>query len=76
MSKAIDKGQIDFEDAASEFLECSCGNNVMDSGFTQVEANCENAHFMCNSCNAAACVDFKFRFIANGRPARKVAPNA
>lgn len=66
MTNAV-KGKISFEDAKSEFLACSCGNNVMDSGFDVDTDNeeCENMHFMCNSCEAVACVDFDTRIINN-----------
>lgn len=60
------QGNIKFEDATSEFLECSCGNNVMDSGFTDVaEDGCENQHYVCNSCGRNAHVDFTMRVVDN-----------
>jgi|688.fasta_scaffold459725_3 hypothetical protein len=59
------KGTISFEDAKSEFLACSCRNTVMDNGFEEVDADCENIHFMCCSCEAVACVDFSMRIINN-----------
>ncbi len=65
MTDAV-KGKISFEDAKSEFLACSCGNNTMDSGFdVDSDADCENMHFMCNSCETIACVDFSMRIINN-----------
>lgn len=63
---ATKKGQISFESATSEFLACSCGNDVMDSGFEYVEQTyCENQHYMCNRCEARACVDEMLRIINN-----------
>tara|TARA_R110000868_G_scaffold22336_2_gene91478 strand:- start:320 stop:550 length:231 start_codon:yes stop_codon:yes gene_type:complete len=51
-------GIIAFESATSEFLECSCGNTVMDSGFDQIDAeDCALMHYQCAKCNAFACVD-------------------
>ena len=62
---ATKKGQISFATATSEFLACSCGNDVMDSGFEVVDADCENMHYQCCKCEASACVDFAFRIINN-----------
>ena len=59
------KGKIKFEDATSEALACSCGNSTMDSGFNDAESNCENSHYVCNSCSAIACVDYDFRCVNN-----------
>lgn len=59
------QGHIKFEDATSEALACSCGNNTMDSGFDVVESNCEDQHYVCNDCSAIACVDFGFRYVNN-----------
>jgi hypothetical protein len=60
------QGKIAFEDATSEFLACSCGNNVMDSGFDPVaEDGCENQHFVCNGCGRNAHVDFTMRVVDN-----------
>jgi len=57
-------GIIAFESATSEFLECSCGNSVMASGFDQLGAeNCELMHYQCLSCNAFACVDYSNRVV-------------
>ena len=64
MANAV-KGKISFEDAKSEFLACSCGNNTMDSGFDVADAECENTHYACNDCEAVACVDFASRIINN-----------
>ena len=58
-------GKIKFEDAKSEALACSCGNSTMDSGFDAEESNCENPHYICNVCNAIACVDYTFRCVNN-----------
>jgi hypothetical protein len=59
------KGQISFESRTSELLKCSCGNDVMDSGFDVVLAECESLHYECGKCGAAACVDFDFRTVFN-----------
>jgi len=60
------QGDIAFEDATSEFLACSCGNNVMDSGFDAVaEDGCENQHYVCNGCGRNAHVDFAMRVVDN-----------
>ena len=59
------KGKISFATETSEFLTCSCGNDVMDSGFEVVESECENMHYSCARCEARACVDFSFRAISN-----------
>jgi hypothetical protein len=59
------QGTIKFENATSEFLSCSCGNDVMDSGFDAVESNCEDQHYVCNACSAIACIDFAFRYVNN-----------
>ena len=65
---ATKKGQISFATATSEFLACSCGNDVMDSGFEYVEQTyCENQHYVCARCEARACVDFAFRIINNAK---------
>lgn len=60
-------GIIAFESATSEFLECSCGNSVMASGFDQLATGCENVHYRCarSECAAIACVDFSLRVVNN-----------
>lgn len=70
---ATKKGQISFESVEygsfrtlSEFLACSCGNDVMNSGFEYVpQTYCENPHYECARCEARACVDFELRIINN-----------
>ena len=59
------KGEISFESRTSELLKCSCGNDVMDSGFDVVEAVCEDVHYSCGKCGAVACVDPVLRIIYN-----------
>ena len=59
------KGQISFESRTSELLKCSCGNDVMDSGFDVVPAECESIHYECGKCAAVACVDMDFRIVYN-----------
>jgi hypothetical protein len=60
------QGNVAFEDATSEFLACSCGNNVMDSGFDPVaQGGCESQHFVCNGCGRNAHVDFTYRVVDN-----------
>ena len=66
------KGVIKFATESSEFLTCSCGNDVMDSGFELIESNCEDIHYGCARCGAYACVDFGLR-IVNNIDAAKVA---
>jgi hypothetical protein len=56
-------GIIAFESATSEFLDCSCGNNVMASGFDQLGSDCELMHYQCLSCNGVACVDYVNRVV-------------
>jgi len=59
------KGEISFESRTSELLKCSCGNDVMDSGFDVVEAICEDVHYSCGKCGAVACVSMDFRIVYN-----------
>ena len=65
---------IRFESETSEFLECDCGNTVMDSGFdwfhwmgghsgTNSNSDCPGVHYQCNSCIAMACVKYESREI-------------
>lgn len=61
----MNKGTIKFETKTSESLSCTCGNDVMDSGFDTLDSNCENPHYECNKCSAYACVDFTFRVVNN-----------
>ena len=56
---------IAFESKTSEFLECSCGNNVMQDGFEDIGDACENPHYKCGKCGAYACVDYDFRIVNN-----------
>jgi hypothetical protein len=59
-------GTIKFEDATSEFLSCSCGNDVMDSGFDLAESRFKNdLRYVCNSCGALALIDFAERVVLN-----------
>jgi len=53
---------IKFESEARDFVDCSCGNTVMQSGFMSVDANgidCEpdaegfwQGHLRCDACGA------------------------
>ena len=55
---------IAFETATSELLGCSCGNDVMSSGFDhRIASDCELVHYVCNSCQASACVDYVNRIV-------------
>jgi hypothetical protein len=56
---------IAFESKTSEFLECSCGNNVMQDGFEDIGDACENPHYKCGGCGAYACVDYDLRIVNN-----------
>lgn len=59
------KGSIGFEDVTSEFLDCSCGNTVMHSGFDFYSSPCGVTHYKCNKCHAYACVDESTRRVTN-----------
>ena len=61
----MNQGTIKFESKSSEFLACSCGNDVMQSGFDHVNDACENPHLTCNRCEAFACVDYALRIVNN-----------
>jgi len=73
----MDKGQIKFEDATSQFLACTCGNDTMDSGFDSIETGLESIHdecstyvtqhYICNNCEVKACVNFSMRLIHNSK---------
>jgi hypothetical protein len=57
---------LKFESKTSEFLECSCGNDVMSDGFDMMEGVvCENPHYVCGRCSAYACVDYEMRIVSN-----------
>ena len=59
-------GTIKFESKSSELFQCSCGNDVMASGFDRLEGiQCENPHYQCNRCETYACVDFDFHIVNN-----------
>ena len=60
------KGKIKFEDADSDFLECSCGNYTMDSGFDLIAPRFKNdMRYVCNSCGATCMIDFKEKVVLN-----------
>ena len=59
------KGVIKFATESSEFLTCSCGNDVMDSGFELVRSACKELHYECARCGGFACVNFTLRTINN-----------
>ena len=60
------KGKIKFEDADSDFLECSCGNYTMDSGFDLLEPRfSDDMRYVCNSCGATCMIDFKEKVVLN-----------
>ena len=69
----MEAGTISFETKTSEFLECSCGNNVSADGFEELPQSCENPHYKCGSCGAFACVDYDFRIVNNIDKAQAVA---
>ena len=63
------KGTIKFESKTSESLSCTCGNDVMDSGFDTLEPRFKNdLRYVCNSCGALALVDFAERVVLNEMP--------
>ncbi len=63
---AVNKGTIKFETKTSELLECTCGNDVMDSGFDILKPRFKNdLRYVCNSCGAMALVDFAERVVLN-----------
>ncbi len=51
----MNKGKIQWESSSKEFLQCTCGNNVMDSGFDQEMCDCLGVHYACAKCGATAC---------------------
>ena len=57
------KGIIGFEDVNSDFLDCTCGNTVMDSGFDSITSDCGRTHYECNRCKAYACIDEGLRIV-------------
>ena len=62
----MSKGTIKFETTTSESLSCTCGNDVMDSGFDTLEPRFKNdLRYVCNSCGAMALVDFAERVVLN-----------
>jgi hypothetical protein len=62
----VSKGTIKFETTTSESLSCTCGNDVMDSGFDTLEPRFKNdLRYVCNSCGAMALVDFAERVVLN-----------
>ena len=65
----MNKGTIKFESKTSESLSCTCGNDVMDSGFDTLEPRFKNyMRYVCNSCGALALVDFAERVVLNEMP--------
>jgi len=64
------KGTIEWESKSAEFLQCTCGNDVMDSGFDQELSDCTGVHYECAKCGAQACgigcVEMKAIAIAEG----------
>ena len=65
----ITKGRIKFEDADSDFLECSCGNYTMDDGFDLVTPRFkDDAMYRCNTCGATCLIDFKEKVVLNEIP--------
>ena len=59
-------GTIRFETKTGESLSCTCGNDVMDSGFYTLEPRFKNdLRYVCNSCGAMALVDFAERVVLN-----------
>lgn len=65
----MSKGTIKFETTTSESLSCTCGNDVMDSGFDTLEPRFEkDLRYVCNSCGAMALVDFAERVVLNEMP--------
>ena len=66
MTAAVAKGRIKFEDADSDFLECSCGNYTMDDGFDLIEPRFKNdLRYVCNTCGATCLIDFKEKVVLN-----------
>ena len=62
----MDKGQIKFEDATSEALACTCGNDTMDSGFDILPSRFSgDLRYSCNRCGATALIDFNERVVLN-----------
>ena len=51
----MNKGTIQWESRSKELLQCTCGNNVMDSGFDQELSDCSGVHYACAKCSATAC---------------------
>jgi hypothetical protein len=66
VTAAVAKGRIKFEDADSDFLECSCGNYTMDDGFDLVTPRFKgDAVYRCNTCGATCMIDFNEKVVIN-----------
>ena len=60
------KGKIKFEDADSDFLECSCGNYTMDDGFDMLTPRFKGDFvYRCNTCGATCMIDFNEKVVIN-----------